>query len=202
LKRAHSRLAVVISLTLAISSGCAKEDSAEQAGQRQQHVAFDASRATPGSPEHAVLQFIRYVQLDVIPIAIRQYDAAVVARLGVAQVTGALGSQTAALRTARLMRIRAERTELGRLVVLELSIGDRAQTYSFLLRRSGKLWKIRYDTFLKGALAFYVQRQVEQQERNGRSPLEAAQAGLRAASRYEALALLEGGPSRSRRPRR
>lgn len=117
-------------------------------------------KATPGSPERAVLDFWRYFQVSSWPSLAAAYDDDVLGTLGSGDVMSAVALAGGTLQKATVRKVDAVPARLGTLVTLTLRSQGKDETVSFLVHRDGKDWRIMYDTLLAGILPTYVQSEV------------------------------------------
>lgn len=189
--RARSFAAVLLAgATIGCGDSATNTDQTDAGGGRVvlPKSAVDARAAD--SPERAVLQTWRWLQLGAYPVAVRMYDEDVREALGAATIVGALQSVSTAVSAMSLSIRSAEETEAGTLVEARAtSKGNPANTFVFLLRRRDDGWKIVYDSLLSEAVGAHVQARVQREVAPGAdapSP-RAAIAGARAAERYREL---------------
>jgi hypothetical protein len=179
----YFRLIVLVAVVSA--SGCTKASDETTRPTTEKIAIVDATRARRGSPERAVLTFMRHLQLRLTPLAIDQYDARVVEAVGEDEIIDALDAQLSALRTATVSGIERESTSEAILVTLDLRFEDgRTGSYAFLLRRSQRRWRIAYDTMLADALAWRAQQEVQQASGTSEATPQAIRAAQRAVARY------------------
>ena len=151
-----------------------------------------------------MLAMWRRMRQRVVPLAVRWYHQDVADELGLPAVEGGLREQLGFYAGFRPGRLSSERTELGTLVTTKAS-GAKGETIdaAYLVRRSGREWRIVYDTVLEDGLAAYARRVAGfGTSRESKQQAEAAAAALSERYRLLASAMADERARRSTEPAR
>lgn len=135
-------------------SGCTKAKDLV-APQATSNPPANPRAAPPGSADRAVLNLLRFVQLDTPVLAVDFYHPNVIRALGATTIVNALSTQSAPLLSGKIGRLRDESTRRGKLVTFAFRRpNNQVTTYAFLLRNVEGRWRIIYDSLLQGALLY------------------------------------------------
>jgi hypothetical protein len=187
-------VAVILAGAVLVISGCgrslddAKIATADLTAQQKRVAHASQAFTTPGSAASFVTTFVRDVGDGAGPALFGVYDRRVPAAVGRANALGALDAMTTAARASLPAVIRTRRTPVGELVVIQLlrTAGD-DKTYSFLLRREPRGWRIVYDGMFAEALGNYVLNAVATDP--AKPSVEARRAARRAVSALQLATL-------------
>jgi hypothetical protein len=196
------RRASILFLLLAavVGASCDGDDSPDQASTtsaattkslRNFNGEQDPSLVRHDSPGAAVLELWRFMRLGAVPLAVTMYPERVRTDVGLPALAGTLAEQEGTLRDLRPYVTAVDPTTLGPLVTLKAVGRDgRVLTYTYLMSKKARQWRVAYDSFTHSALTAYVTTRVQNSIRPGAEPsAKAREAAAQAAERYRLSAL-------------
>ena len=168
------------------TAGTATTASAKATNLRQ-----DPALVRPSTPGRAILDQWRYMKLGAVPLAFSSYATKARIEVGNADLAGMIAEQELNLADLRPVVTAEENTAFGPLITLKaVGTDGRVLTYTYLMRREGRLWRVAYDTLTHSALRTYVTNRVQNATKPGADPsARAREAGAKAAERYRLSAL-------------